>query len=64
MREILAQFADDTNAFLTFDPVTVEAFCQSLTHIEANLGLKVSYEKNYSVQGWFYSEHQCAILYE
>ena len=42
---LLSQFADDTAAFLTFEPICINAFCNVLSEVESNFGLKVSYEK-------------------
>ena len=40
---ILSQFADDTSAFLSSDPLTIEGFCNVLSTIEEQL--VVSYDK-------------------
>ena len=45
LRNVLSQFADDTAAFLSFDRLTIENFANALECVEANMGLKVSYEK-------------------
>ena len=45
VKEVLSQFADDTSAFLSYERDSIEGFYNSLTCIETNLGLKVSYEK-------------------
>ena len=50
LKDILSQFADDTTTFLSFDQKSLECFCHVLTCIENQIGLKVSYEKNYSVK--------------
>ena len=42
---LLSQFADDTGAYLNFDPITINTFGEVLRTVEATLGLKVSYEK-------------------
>ena len=42
---VLSQFADDTAAYLNFDPLTIENFTDTLGIVEDNMGLKVSYEK-------------------
>lgn len=41
----LAQFADDTNAFLKFDRVTILEFEQTLIHFEETTGLQINYDK-------------------
>ena len=45
IEEVLSQFADDTGAYLKYEEEAIEGFCSSLSCIEANLGLTVSYEK-------------------
>ena len=45
IEEVLSQFADDTTAFLTFDPLCIQAFCDVLELTERNIGLEVSYDK-------------------
>ena len=45
VERILAQFVDDTNLFIQYERLCIEAVCDTLTHVENNLGLKVSYEK-------------------
>ena len=45
LQHLLSLFADDTAAFLSYDPITINGFCEVLNKVEANLGLKVSYEK-------------------
>ena len=45
LRNVLTQFADDTGAFLKYDQITLNEFGKSLSCIEAQMGLKVSYEK-------------------
>ena len=42
---VISQFADDTTLFLTYDITTVEETIKTLTHVEANTGLVISYEK-------------------
>ena len=42
---ILSQFADDTSLFLTYDRITIDATVETLSAVEKNLGLKVSYDK-------------------
>ena len=42
---LLAQFADDTILFLTYDAETLNSVVDVLQCIEANIGLRVSYEK-------------------
>ena len=42
---LLSQFADDTALFLSYDQLTVANVTKTLTHIEAQTGLKVSYDK-------------------
>ena len=45
IRNVLSQFADDTSIFLTFEHLEINTFCQTMRHVEANTGLKISYEK-------------------
>ena len=45
LSNILSQFADDTGAFLKFECITIEEFGRTLQTIEAQMGLKVSYDK-------------------
>ena len=45
IRNILSQFADDTALFLKFDKISIEETITTFQNIEANTGLKVSYEK-------------------
>ena len=45
IEHILSQFADDTSAFMSFDPLTINGFCDVLQQLEDELGLKVSYDK-------------------
>ena len=47
IKQILSQFADDTAIFLTYNKLGIglEAFVKTMQHIEAQMGLKVSYEK-------------------
>ena len=42
---IIAQFADDTNLFLSFDPITLNGVINTLDIIEKNVGLKVNCDK-------------------
>ena len=42
---VISQFADDTMLFLTYDLVTIEETIRTLTIVEANTGLQISYEK-------------------
>ena len=42
---LLTQFANDTGAFLQYDPLTLEGFCEVLGTMEEQIGLKVSYDK-------------------
>ena len=42
---VISQFADDTTLFLEFDQLTLESVVEVLTHVETQMGLKVSYEK-------------------
>ena len=44
-KQILAQFADDTSAYLKFEKLTLDTFTKTLQRIEYNTGLKVSYDK-------------------
>ena len=45
VEKIFSQFADDTSAYLQYNQLCVNAFIQTLTCVEGQLGLKVSYEK-------------------
>ena len=45
VKQILSQFADDTAAFLKYDQMVIKAFVDTLSHVENQIGLKVSYEK-------------------
>ena len=45
LRNVLSQFADDTSAFLHYDRVSINGFCETLQNIEVQMGLKVSYDK-------------------
>ena len=45
LEQILSQFADDTTVFLDYDQRSLNELCRTLTHVEQNLGLKVSYDK-------------------
>ena len=45
IEQILSQFADDTGAYLSYEYLTIEHFCQTLKDVENNMGLKVSYGK-------------------
>ena len=42
---MLSQFVDDTRAYLTYNPIVLDSFCNTLGEVERNLGLKVSYHK-------------------
>ena len=42
---ILAQFADDTGAYLEYSPLCINAFLNTLACVEEQMGLKVSYDK-------------------
>ena len=42
---IISQFADDTGLYLEYDECTLQACVNTLTMVEENLGLKVSYDK-------------------
>ena len=58
---ILSMFADDTAAFLKYDPICIEAFCEELSRVEKQFELKVSYDKTslYHVGSLFASDAQC-----
>ena len=45
MENVLAQFADDTSAYLKYEELCINAFVQTLYDVERQLGLKISYEK-------------------
>ena len=42
---LISQFADDTALFINFCQDEIDAVLEVFAHIEANLGLKISYEK-------------------
>ena len=42
---VLSQFADDTAIYTEYNQLSIESICQTLQHVEANIGLKISYEK-------------------
>ena len=45
LKNLLSQFADDTCAFLKYEQLSLNCFSSALEDIEAQMGLKVSYEK-------------------
>ena len=45
LKNLLSQFADDTSAFLNYDRITIENFTTTLTLVEEQMGLRVSYDK-------------------
>ena len=45
VESILSQFADDTAAFLEYNEIVINEFANTLATVEAQMGLKVSYEK-------------------
>ena len=45
LHNVLSQFADDTGAFLKYEQLCISSFSETLEHVEAQMGLKVSYEK-------------------
>ena len=45
IKNILAQFADDTALFIHFDKISIEEVVRTFQNIEAATGLKISYEK-------------------
>ena len=45
IKNLLSQFADDTVLFLKYDDISLNEVINTFTHIEANTGLKISYEK-------------------
>ena len=45
IENILAQFADDTSAYLQYTNICLNAFLNTLSRVENTMGLKVSYEK-------------------
>ena len=61
LKNLLSQFADDTTAFLKYEQLTINGFCEVLSKIKNNLGLSVSYEKTtlYRVGSLANSEAQC-----
>ena len=42
---LLSQFADDTDIYLEYSEESVNECLRTLTDIEANTGLKISYDK-------------------
>ena len=61
LEQLLSLFADDTSAFLSYDPLVINAFCNVLEKVEQQLGLQVSYEKTclYRVGSLHNSNAQC-----
>ena len=59
---LISQFADDTTLFLEYDEISLEEVVHTLTKIEANTGLKVSYDKTilYRVGSSIY---HCQVIY-
>ena len=45
VESILSQFADDTAAFLEYNEIVINEFANTLSTVEAQMGLKISYEK-------------------
>ena len=45
IQNILAQFADDTALFVKFEKISIEEVVSTFQNIEANTGLKISYDK-------------------
>ena len=45
IENILCQFADDTSVYLEYSAICVNAFLQTMSQVEAAIGLKISYEK-------------------
>ena len=45
VENILSQFADDTSAYLEYSELCINAFIETLSCIESQIGLKVSYDK-------------------
>ena len=45
MNNILSQFADDTAVYTKYDKISIESICEVFHITEANIGLKISYEK-------------------
>ena len=45
VENILSQFADDTSAYLEYSQLCINAFLDTLSCIESQIGLKVSYDK-------------------
>ena len=66
LQNILLQFADDMGAFLKYDPLVIEAFCDTLKMTERQLGLKVSYEKTniYRVRSLFKTNARYYTMYD
>ena len=61
IHNLLSQFADDTSAYLRYKPLIIQNFCQGLHQVEANTGLKVSYEKTslYRIGSLFKTQVRC-----
>ena len=45
MKNILAQFADDTSLYLKYERICLDAFTETISCVEEQLGLKVLYDK-------------------
>ena len=45
MKNLIAQFADDTTLFIKFDHVSLEEVTKTLSYIEAQTGLSINYDK-------------------
>ena len=45
IENLLAQFADDTSIYLKYEKICLDAFVRTMEKVEAELGLKVSYDK-------------------
>ena len=41
---VLSQFADNTAIFTKFEKISLDSICSTLAHVEANMGLNISYD--------------------
>ena len=61
VREVISQFADDTALFLVYNETCINEAIKMLSHVERNLGLRISYEKTciYRIGSLKDSEAKC-----
>ena len=45
VENVLGQFADDTSAYLEYSNLCVNSFLETMSRVEAQIGLKISYDK-------------------